>query len=76
MLNRLVGHPKTPLSTLKGIRDRSADREGEIWVMLHSYAARTLERILRESGGLHRGWRSVDEETDRRGQTKATNERC
>lgn len=55
MLNRIVSHPKTPQSTLKDIRGRSADRDGEIWVMLHSYASRTLDRILKESGGLHGG---------------------
>lgn len=55
LLNRLVGHPRTPLSTLKDIRDRSAGRDGDVWVLLHSYAARTLDRILKESGGLHGG---------------------
>ncbi|MET4144418.1 hypothetical protein [Arthrobacter sp. UYCo732] len=33
MLNRLVAHPTTPLTTVKDIRDRSADREGEVWTM-------------------------------------------
>lgn len=55
ILNRLVSHPCTPLATIKDIRDRSADLEGEVWTMLHDYATRTVERRVRESGGLHSG---------------------
>ncbi|MET4144424.1 hypothetical protein [Arthrobacter sp. UYCo732] len=53
MLNRLVAHPRTPLSTIKGIRDRSGGMEGEVWTLLDSYAERTAERRVREQGGLH-----------------------
>ncbi|UZX02482.1 hypothetical protein F8G81_07520 [Arthrobacter sp. CDRTa11] len=55
MLNRLIAHPRTPLSTIKGIRDRSEGMAGEVWTLLHAYATRTAERRVREAGGLHRG---------------------
>jgi hypothetical protein len=35
MLNRIVMHPRTPLSTVKDIRDRSAGRTGDVWSMLN-----------------------------------------
>lgn len=57
ILNRLVSHPKTPLGTVKGIRDRSEGMEGEVWTMLHDFADRTVERLVREQGGLHSGTR-------------------
>ncbi|MET3705864.1 hypothetical protein ABIB17_000463 [Arthrobacter sp. UYEF6] len=55
MLNRLVAYPKTPLSTVKDIRDRAEGLDGEVWKMLHDYATRTAERRMREQGGLHSG---------------------
>jgi hypothetical protein len=59
VLNRLVSHPKTPLATVKSIRDRSEGRtEGRTeatWAMLHEYAERTIQRRVREQGGLHSG---------------------
>jgi hypothetical protein len=55
LLNRLVSHPKTPLSTVKDIRDRSADRDGDVWTVLHEYAERVMERRVMEAGGLHSG---------------------
>jgi hypothetical protein len=55
MLNRVVSHPRTPLATVKDIRDRSAGMEGEVWTMLHDCADRTAERRVREQGGLHSG---------------------
>lgn len=55
ILNRLVAHPKTPLSTVRDIRDRAADRECEHRTLLQEYAGRTVERLVKESGGLHGG---------------------
>lgn len=55
LLNRLVSHPKTPLATVKDIRDRAAARTEETWTMLNAYATRTVERRVREQGGLHSG---------------------
>jgi hypothetical protein len=55
ILNRLVSHPRTPLPTVKDIRDRSEGRPEETWAMLNKYAKRTAERRVREAGGLHGG---------------------
>jgi hypothetical protein len=57
LLNRLVSHPRTPLSTLRDIRDRSEGRTEATWAMLNEYAQRTVERLVREQGGLHDGGR-------------------
>jgi hypothetical protein len=55
LLNRLVSHPRTPLATMKSIRDRSEGRTEATWAMLHEYAERTIQRRVREQGGLHSG---------------------
>lgn len=55
MLNRLVSHPKTPLSTVKDIRDRAEGRTDGVWTLLREFATRTIGRRVRESDGLHSG---------------------
>jgi hypothetical protein len=50
ILNRLVSHPRTPTSTIRDIRTKALERDGETWRMLAEYASRTLERIARDSG--------------------------
>ncbi|WP_275779746.1 hypothetical protein [Paenarthrobacter sp. Y-19] len=54
VLGRVLSNPKTPVSLVREIRDRVADREEDIWVHLREYADRILARVARESG-LHGG---------------------
>ncbi|MCP1414425.1 hypothetical protein [Paenarthrobacter sp. A20] len=54
ILGRVVSNPKTPTSLVREIRDRVADREADIWVLLREYADRVIAREARESG-LHGG---------------------
>ncbi|WOH20108.1 hypothetical protein IRJ34_07230 [Paenarthrobacter sp. GOM3] len=56
ILGRVVSNPKTPLSLIREIRDRAADRDAAIWVHLREYADRILDRAERETG-LHGGGR-------------------
>lgn len=50
VLGRVLSNPKTPVSLVREIRDRVADREEDIWVHLREYADRILARVSRESG--------------------------
>lgn len=50
VLNRLTAMDRTPLDVVHDIRSRAAERTGEVWELLVSYADRVLAR--REGGGL------------------------
>lgn len=43
LLNRLVAHPKTPVTTVMEIRAKARTREGEAWQMLAESAVRRLD---------------------------------
>jgi hypothetical protein len=48
ILGRVVGHPKTPLDTVRAIQERAQEREGEVWEALAQFAGRVIKR--RETG--------------------------
>lgn len=45
-LGRVVGHPKTPLETIRSIRDlaQGSMNNGEAWDFLYEYACRVIRR--------------------------------
>lgn len=45
ILGRVVSNPKSPEPLIREIMDRSTGREGEVWVHLHEYTERALDRI-------------------------------
>lgn len=50
ILNRLVAHGKTSMNTIRSIRTKALEHDGEAWVRLAEYATRTLESAARQSG--------------------------
>jgi hypothetical protein len=44
VLGRVAGHPRTPLQTVKDIKEKADAREGEVWLHLSAFATRVINR--------------------------------